>query len=331
MPHWGTVVREIQRERDTPNESGSDRVRTRYLSELNKHVGRNIICYYSGFLSKPRNIEGLEINDDDKNGFMECVHGLDRTKGLDLFLHTPGGEGAATESIVDYLKEMFGDDIRAFVPQIAMSAGTIIACACKSIFMGKQSNIGPVDPQVSGISAYAVEAALERAYQDIKVDVDKAYIWNPVLQNYTAGFLQRCEWAKEEARKMVTGYLITNMLKPKRNRRKKADAIYDWLAEISSNKGHDHHIHYKECIENGLIIELLENPKDKKLQDLVLTIHHCFMFSLSNTPAFKIIENHVGRRWMRLHAQIAGPMPFPMMPMVAHQPISPAGSGSPAH
>lgn len=32
---------------------------------------------------------------------MTTIHGLDRTKGLDLVLHTPGGDLAATESLVE--------------------------------------------------------------------------------------------------------------------------------------------------------------------------------------------------------------------------------------
>ncbi|RBA82659.1 S49 family peptidase, partial [Escherichia coli O111:NM] len=76
------------------------------------HTGRNVIAYYSAFLSKPQ-IEGVDIVDDDKNGFMMAVHQLDRTKGLDLLLHTPGGNMAATESLIHYLKSMFGNDIRA--------------------------------------------------------------------------------------------------------------------------------------------------------------------------------------------------------------------------
>ena len=126
MPNWGSVLKEIQKETNDVSDSADDKVRKRYLMKLHDKVDRNIIFYYSGFLTKPK-IEGIEINDDDKNGLMLCVHGLDRKKGLDLFLHTPGGSGAATQSFVDYLKQMFGTDIRAFVPQIAMSAGTMIA------------------------------------------------------------------------------------------------------------------------------------------------------------------------------------------------------------
>ena len=79
---------------------------------------------------------------------MTVIHQLDRDKGLDLILHTPGGDTAATESIVDYLHNMFGNNIRAIVPQLAMSAGTMIACSCKEIIMGLQSSLGPIDPQL---------------------------------------------------------------------------------------------------------------------------------------------------------------------------------------
>jgi hypothetical protein len=39
-----------------------------------------------------------------------------------------------------------------------------------------------------------------------------------------------------------------------------------------------------------------QDNKDEKgdFQDLVLTVHHCYMHFLMNTNAFKIIENHLG-------------------------------------
>jgi len=65
---------------------------------------------------------------------MNPVHGLNREKGLDLFLHTPGGDFATTESMVHYLRQTFGTNIRCFIPQLAMSGGTMMACACKEIY-----------------------------------------------------------------------------------------------------------------------------------------------------------------------------------------------------
>jgi ClpP class serine protease len=57
-----------------------------------------VIVYYSGWLQKP-GMPGSQVNDADKNGFMTVIHQLDRSKELDLILHTSGGETAATESL----------------------------------------------------------------------------------------------------------------------------------------------------------------------------------------------------------------------------------------
>ena len=126
MPNWHEVFGEIQ----AAQQQGANAqtvVRHKYLKALHQHTGRNVIAYYSGWLSKG-GIQLSEINDEDKNGFMTTVHKLDKTIGLDLILHTPGGGIAATQSIVTYLQKLFGKNIRAIVPQIAMSAGTIMAC-----------------------------------------------------------------------------------------------------------------------------------------------------------------------------------------------------------
>jgi ClpP class serine protease len=223
---------------------------------------------------------------------MTAVHRLDRSLGLDLFLHTPGGNIAATESIVDYLKGTFGKDIRAVVPKIAMSAGTMIACACKSIMMGRQSNLGPVDPQFGQIPATGVLEEFQAALKDIKDDPDKARIWQFIIGQYSPSFLGQCQNAVDWAKELVYSVLIDNMLENKPNKEALARQIVAKLTDFSGTKAHSRHIHYHECRSIGLKIELLED--DQQLQDLVLTVHHCYIHALMNTTAFKIIENHNG-------------------------------------
>lgn len=120
-------------------------VRREYLKQLSDYTGRNTILYYSAWLQKSLMANGtfdFGINDNDKTGFMTCIYQLDKTKGLDLILHTPGGDISATESLVVYLQSIFGKDIRVIIPQMAMSAGTMISCSAKEIIMGKHSKFG---------------------------------------------------------------------------------------------------------------------------------------------------------------------------------------------
>ena len=121
MPNWKDVLEEHQEIQRT-SQFAIDIIRRKYLKQLYEYTNRNVIAYYSGFLSKPGILQS-DINDEDKNGFMMAVHKLDRNRGLDLILHTPGGSIAATESVVDYLHKMFGGNIRAIVPQLRCQPG----------------------------------------------------------------------------------------------------------------------------------------------------------------------------------------------------------------
>ena len=217
---------------------------------------------------------------------------MDRTKGLDLILHTPGGSIAAAESIVDYLRKMFGNDIRAIIPQIAMSAGTMIACSCKCIVMGKQSNLGPIDPKYNGISTYGVIEEFSRAKQEIAADPRTIPIWQTIIGKYNPAFIGDCEKAIQWSNSIVTDWLSTNMLKENPNLAKE---IVTHLSDHSETLSHERHIHYDECKKLGLTIESLEElGKEVNLQDRILSAHHAYMLTFSSTSATKIVENQNG-------------------------------------
>src|SRR5690606_6533378 len=102
MPNWNQLLNELKASGST-----QDVLRRKYLAELHGLTGRNTILYYSGWLQKqqPGNPH-YRVHDADKTGFMTVVHGLDRSLGLDLFLHTPGGDLAAAESLINYLRSL---------------------------------------------------------------------------------------------------------------------------------------------------------------------------------------------------------------------------------
>lgn len=299
MPHWGEVLEEIAEEQNKAAKS-FDTVRRKYLRQLAELTGRNVIAYYSGWQSKP-GIAGTEIRDEDRDGFMRALHNLDYSKGLDLILHTPGGSIAATQAIVTYLRDKFRRDIRAIVPHTAMSGGTIMACSCRTILMAKHSSIGPIDPQIRGVPAKGVLKEFERAFNEITADPMKQVVWAPILAQYTPTFVGNCQNAVDWSEEFTRQQLRDNMFRGVRGAAAKIDAIMRALTEYEEVKLHERQISYAEARKIGLKIELLED--DQQLQDVVLTLHHCYVHTLSNTPAFKLIENHDGASFVKLQLQ----------------------------
>jgi ATP-dependent protease ClpP protease subunit len=286
MANWQQILNEL-----TTAGSTHDVIRRSYLEKLYKLTGRNTIIYYSGWLQKP-NLFGTELNDADKNGFMNAIHGLDRSKGLDLILHTPGGETAATESLVDYLRSTFSTDIRAIVPQLALSAGTMIACACKEIIMGKQSSLGPIDPQIQGLPAHGIVEEFKRAHEEISHDPSKIPVWQPIIARYPPAFIGECEKSIKWSEDMVKEWLLTGMLQGQENAEETAAKIVKELGDHALTLSHARHISFAKSKQIGLEVSALEDDPD--LQDAVLSVHHACIHTLSSTGAFKIIENHEG-------------------------------------
>lgn len=294
MPNWGQVLNEISTSKSV---TAIDDVRRKYLGIMHQYTGRNVIAFYSGFLQKSG---ATSIDDNDMNALMQAVNGLDKSKGLDLLLHTPGGRISTAGSIVTYLRAVFGNDIRVFVPQIAMSAGTMIALAAKEIIMGKQSNIGPIDPQFGGTSCGGVIEEFECAKEEIKADPSTIPLWQVIISKYHATFIGDCQKAIIWADSMVKDWLKSNMLLNDPNKEAKAEAIAKALGSHKETYSHERHIHIDECRKIGIHVVPLESFEKKEidccvdLQDCVLTIHHAFMLSFSHSNAVKIVENHKG-------------------------------------
>jgi len=333
MATFGEILAEIQDQNIKRQREGvPDLVRRKYLQQLHELTGRNVVAYYSAFLHKqgPEHFSNVQINDEDKHGFMAVFAGLDFNAGLDLILHTPGGDIAATESIVDYLRSKFQANIRTIVPQISMSGGTIIAMAGREVFMGRHSNLGPIDPQIGGRPAIALLKEFERARDEIAANPNMALLWQPILQHYEPTLLSRAQygiqWAKEIGRKT----LAEGMFKDDPDAAAKAEALAEFLLSHDLHKAHGRHLHRNELRAKGLKIVDLEN--DDALQDAVLSVHHACMLTMSNYGAVKLIENHQGIAHVKSIMQVQMPIQMPaiQVPMPMPAPTAPVPSAVPA-
>jgi hypothetical protein len=298
MANWSELLTEIAKEGAT-----QDTLRRKYLRNLANLTGRNVIAYYSGWLQKPT-APNLFINDNDKNGFMNAVYKLDTSKGLDLILHTPGGETEATESIVDYLRTKFNNDLRVIVPQLAMSGGTMIACAAKEIIMGKQSSLGPIDPQFGNVSASGVIEEFDRAVSEVRADPSTAPIWQQIVAKYPIAFVGDCQKAIDWSETMTKEWLRTGMFVGDPNATSKINSIIQGLSNALT-LSHGRHLSAAKCISIGFGTKIILMESDQKLQDAILAVHHAFMLSFDQTPAVKIIENNKRNAYIQtLHTLI---------------------------
>jgi len=297
MPTWNDLLKEISAQ---PN--AFDHIRRKYLAELSEKTQRNLIVYYSGWLQKGNLAHHgfrFDIVDADKMGFMSAINGLDRNKGLDLILHTPGGSIGATESIVHYLKSMFGNDIRAIIPQIAMSAGTMIACSCKEIIMGKHSNLGPIDPQIGGLPTHGIIEEFNTAKKEIAANPKTIPVWQTILSRYSPTLIGECEKAIKWSESMVGEWLKANMFDGEADKDKKVKAILAELASHALTLSHDRHLSI-DILKDKLGLKITALESDHILQDLVLSVHHACIITLTQTPAYKLIENHEGKAYIQL-------------------------------
>jgi len=312
MPARAKIQEEIQRIKA----AAQDEIRRKYLKKLSEYTKRDTILYMSGFTSiKAPQIPStfLSITNEDIQGFMAALTGLKRQE-LDLILHSPGGSLEAAEQVVQYLRSKY-IHIRAIVPQNAMSAATMIACACDEIIMGKQSAIGPIDPQITLPSphgqftapAQSILDEFEEAKRSIINDPKTAPLWINRINMLPPGILDVCKNTIDNSVNKVAEWLDSYMFKDDKN--KKGEEIASWLGNAREHKSHGRPIGLQLAQEIGLKVYPLEN--DQILQDLVLSVFHASAVTLDITPTIKFIENHLGKGWFLAAEIVQAPIPTP--------------------
>ena len=318
MPNWGGVLKEIQEalKQNPKDQTIHDRTRRKYIAELHKLTGRAVIMYASSWLQKNLPSSAYAITDEDIQALMEMCHEVQENE-LDLILHSPGGSPEAAEAIVLYLRTRF-EHIRVFVPHLAMSAATMIACAADEIVLGTHSFLGPTDPQIifpadSGnriVPAQAILDQFEFAKKEYVKHPEYLGAWIPMLSQYGPDLLMNCRNSIELSRDLVKEWLEQYMFKSDPDASEKAVGISEWLSNHGNFKSHNRHISRKQLIDRGFSIGHME--KDKGLRNAVLSIFHANTITFDSTQAVKICENHKGRAFVKMHGIVPVPLPPPI-------------------
>lgn len=304
MPTWSEILTEIKVSLAQNNPNTFDLIRRQYLKKLSDHTKRNVILYATAFTQKTAAPELLAVTEEDVQGMMEVSFKLPK-EPVDLIIHSPGGSPEAAEGIVEYLHAQF-PEVRVIVPQIAMSAATMIACSGSSVVMGKHSNLGPVDPQLiintpTGPSSNPAKAIIDQFNKALNEINDPAkQAWAILLNQYGPSLITQCENYITMSENLVREWLDRFMFKsmPAAQKKPIIESIAKFLSDHDNFKSHGRHISREKAKKIGLVIEDLE--KDQTFQDLVLSVFHATTHTFASTTACKIIENQNGKAFIKI-------------------------------
>lgn len=308
MSKWNELIDERNKEIEERNKSDL-LLRKKYIQKMVGKTGRDLIVYYSAWQTKSGASGLLSINDDDRISFQSVLDDTNmKSENLDFILHTPGGDLQATKMIINALRCKY-KHIRAFVPNTAMSAGTMMALACDEIWLSNSSNLGPIDPQLllpggnMMIPANEIGRVIDVAQKEIVASKNREY-WAYELNKYPAVLKLMSDNAIKQAEKLTQFWLKSYMFKDDLDADKKASKVTKYFSDYNEHLTHGNHITYNEIVQSvpELRIKLLED--DLELNDLVYGVFYAYdIFNMTYEPMMKMCENQnmVGR--MRLSYQ----------------------------
>lgn len=148
---------------------------------------------------------------DDVKAFEDMLQSVDFPENLFLFINSPGGDPETALRIINMCRGR-ADHFRTIIPDMAKSAATQVCLGSEEIWMGYNSELGPIDPQIpfngEYTAAYTIKEGLEfieqRAANKGNVPTQ---IYSAIAQHYTPAKLREAhksiEYVKESATEMA--------------------------------------------------------------------------------------------------------------------------------
>jgi len=172
----------------------------------------------------------------------------DKSENLVFFLYTPGGVAEVVEKMVDIIRHYY-KEVWFVVPDMAMSAGTILCMSGDKIYMDYSSSLGPIDPQIPNSDGQLVpalgyldqvERMIEKSGAGTLTDAEFA-----ILQNQDLATLRRYEQARDLSISLLKDWLVRYKFK-------------DWDTHSSNGQA----VENQEKVDRAMeIAEALSNHK----------------------------------------------------------------------
>ena len=119
-------------------------VRKEIISEIEELRGSRVLAYITG----DRPPVTAQIGDDAVRPIYEQLRKIDRTEKLDVFIYSRGGAIDVPWRIATTLRNI-AKEWNILIPFRANSAATLLALGADEIVLGRQGELGPIDPNLS--------------------------------------------------------------------------------------------------------------------------------------------------------------------------------------
>ncbi len=232
----------------------------------------------------------------------DALASVGKVDNLDLLLHTTGGSGDVAEKFVEMCRRYCPHNFRVIVPNMAKSAGTLIALGADSIVMGYCSELGPIDPQiviVVGNKPQLVSAwTFIRARDQLQEKTQKALaagenpaIYLQQLAGIDPVFVTHCEQLMTFARQLVRKFVFSRISQTE-SAKEWADKVVDFLSKVEEHISHGRLILSRELRQNCVPpLNLQELEENDPIWHLIWELYvRCEVFLKTDPPKAKMIE-----------------------------------------
>lgn len=193
----------------------------RAVSEIEKIRKRPLLCYMANVVNNTFQAP-ISIDEKDDLPFKEMISTIPaEIKDIDLLIVTSGGSGNQVAKFVDRLRPRF-ESVNFVIPNIAMSAGTILAMSGDNIIMTNSSYIGPIDPQVPNqegryVAAQSITTLIEEIQKRGEINLKKGMApdWTDleILRRIDPKDIGAAENASRFSEELVENYLYNYKFK----------------------------------------------------------------------------------------------------------------------
>jgi hypothetical protein len=232
----------------------------------------------------------------------DALASLGKVERLDVLLHTTGGSGDMAEKFIEMCRSHCKGELRVIVPNMAKSAGTLIALGADIIVMGYCSELGPIDPQIQitvggrpqWVSAWTfirTRDLLQQKAQDAINRGENPAVYLQQLAGLDPVFVTHCEqlmtFAKQLVRKFIFGRIFDEKVAEER-----AKQVVDFLGNVEEHITHGRLILARELREKcGSVLNIIELPEDDASWQLLWELYvRCEVYLKLQQPKAKLIE-----------------------------------------